>query len=255
MEPFFSLIGPAIRNDRYEGIYNNLSHNNKISFEIVFVGDKKPIEKMPSNFRYIYTKVKPMQCLEIGARDAIGEYIMAIQDDLVFSPEFLNRMHKHIEDNKNNKVLITPRYAKGKKYDDSVLNDKINATYFNKKKKVSPRIGICPAYKKELWNQLGGIDRGFLGCHGVNDLQMRFFEKGYKILDALDCCIYEIIKLKDFVRLIYRSGELDEESFLNSLWTNKRGEVVIKRNSLLCPFKDEDILIKSQGKCDKSQWD
>ena len=57
---FFSLIASAIRSDRYEGIYNNLSLNNKVPFEIVFAGDKPPKKTMPDNFKYIYTKVKPI---------------------------------------------------------------------------------------------------------------------------------------------------------------------------------------------------
>lgn len=252
---FFSLVGPSIRSNLYESFYNNLSLNNKIPFEIVFAGDKKPDKPMPSNFHYIYTKVKPMQCMEISVRRAIGEYVIVVPDDLVFSPEFLNRMYKHIKNNGDKKVIVSPRYSKGKRYDNSILDTEFNEMYFDKNKKGTPMIGICPALKREVWNELGGIDSRFLGTFGGVDLQMRFLEKGYKIYNALDCCVFEIIKIGDFVRLIKRSGEKDENNFLNSLWTDKHGKITNKRNSPLHPFSDKNILVKSQGNKDKSQWD
>ena len=83
-KPVFSLIAPAIRSDFYKRVYDSVSKGNKIPFEIIFVGNNKPKIKMPDNFHYIYSNVKPAQCLEIAARNAQGEYLIPLADDEVF---------------------------------------------------------------------------------------------------------------------------------------------------------------------------
>ena len=74
IQPQFSIIAAAIRDYHYKGFCDNVSKECKVPFEIIFVGDKPPLEPMPSNFHYIYTKVKASQCLEIAARNAKGRF-------------------------------------------------------------------------------------------------------------------------------------------------------------------------------------
>ena len=51
-KPFFSLIGPCIRSDRYKETYDSL-YSEEIPFEMILVGNEKPIQEMPNNFTYI----------------------------------------------------------------------------------------------------------------------------------------------------------------------------------------------------------
>ena len=258
----FSVIASAVRSHFYEEFYNCLNEDNKIPFEIVFAGDSPPKKVMPDNFRYIETGVKPIQCFEITARHSVGEYILMIGDDFLFNKEFLNKMYSHIERNKNEKVIIAPRYNKGSKkikcVDEAVPSKDDNPVFFNKKIKGSPLIGITAALRRDLWHEYGGYDNRFLGVFADCDMRMRFLEKGYKVVTALDCCCFERYRKanpsRDNSNLISRSGERKAQNILDMLWITKKGKISKNRLLPVESFKDKDILVKSQGEVEKSLW-
>ena len=108
-KPFFSIAFSAIRNNLYKRTYDSLSKDCNVPFEIVYAGYSPPTEKMPDNFRYIYTTVKPAQCVEIAARNSSGEFIILASDDISFSDGFLNKAHNwcnRIDSDKSNNVAF-----------------------------------------------------------------------------------------------------------------------------------------------------
>ena len=60
-KPDISIIGTAARPENWLSLYRSLGSDD-VSFEIVFVGPNEPDYELPSNFRFIKSNVKPMQC-------------------------------------------------------------------------------------------------------------------------------------------------------------------------------------------------
>lgn len=245
MSPVFSVLFSAIRHRLYRGFYDSLAAGAKVPFEVIFVGDNPPTEKMPDNFKYIYSKVKPAQCVEIAVRNACGKYILPCADDELFSPNFLNRLYDYTLRLDMDRVLITFRYSfVGVPRDGQLVFDPHILT--------SSFIGLAGCYRRDLWNKLGGIDSRWVGCLCDMDMQMRFYEYGMRPFVTPDCIVEELPspktqeKEKDKLKLYYRCGNSARDLLL-SLWVGKDRNPLKKRLLPIIPFVDRDITIRSQG--------
>jgi GT2 family glycosyltransferase len=247
-KPIFSLIAPAIRSKFYERVYNSISFENDIPFEIIFVGHKNPDKKMPQNFHYVYTKVKPAQSLEIAARNASGDYLIPVSDDLLFSEGFLKNTLKYIEE-KGKDVFITYRLA----INGEMKDDWIHLLSVDKKIEYTP-LGATGVFDRKIWHKLGGIDKGFYYAFSDSDLQLRFRETR-DIFITPDCWINES---RDAHKGSRRASKIismkSERIFFNKFWV-KNNKFVGKRLEKVIPFDDKDILIKNQGRNAKGGWD
>lgn len=246
-KPIFSLIAPAIRSKFYERVYNSISVGHNIPFEIIFVGHKKPDKKMPQNFHYIYTKVKPSQSLEIAARNASGDYLIPVSDDLLFSEGFLKKTLNHME-NKGKDVFITYRLAiNGEMKDDwtYLLSSDKNIKY--------TLLGGSGVFDRKIWHELGGIDKRFYYAFADSDVQLRIRETR-DVFITPDCWINES---RDAHKGSRRASKIinmkSERIFFNKLWV-KNDKFVGKRLEKVIPFDDKDILIKNQGRNTKGGW-
>ena len=162
-KPVFSVCFSAIRNNLYKPFYDSLSKNTTVPFEVIFVGDNPPTEPMPDNFKYIYSKVKPAQCTEIAVRAATGDFILPFSDDEVFSHNFLNRLHNYVNRLDTSKVFITFRYAFQDKLNDEQL-------VFDPDIKTSTVLGVAGCFRRDIWNELGGLDNRWIACYSDMDM-------------------------------------------------------------------------------------
>ena len=241
MQPVFSVVFAAVRYQLYRSFYDSLASGTNVPFEIVFVGNAPPRERMPANFKYITTNVKPAQCVEIAARNAQGKYLLLFSDDEVFSPNFLNRLYDYTLRLDMDKVLITFRYKFSGTMRDAQL-------VFDSDMVTSSFVGLAGCFRRDLWNQLGGVDNRWTGCYGDMDMQMRFYEYGMRPFLTPDCIIEELppsLAPLQKMKLYYRCGD-SSRSLLMSLWT-KDGKPSKKRLLPVASFVDEGIITKSQG--------
>ena len=235
------MISAAYRNWMYKECYDSFVLDSQVPIEFIFVGPNPPTQKMPDNFEYIQTDVKPAQCLEIAARRAKGDYLIAGSDDERFNPNFLNRLYSYIQRMDMHRVFITFRYSVYSQPRDSQLAIHIDIP-------TSSFLGVSGCYRRDLWKQLGGIDRRWVGSYGDIDMQMRFYEYGMNPFLPPDCIIDEVMVNKKIDKkhsLYYRTSNSSRELF-EKLWTNKDGSDR-RRSSLVESFDDKDILIKTQG--------
>jgi len=241
--PVFSVCFSAIRSNLYKSFYDSLSavHGTCPPFEVIFVGDQPPTEPMPDNFKYIYSKVKPAQCTEIAVRHAVGDYILPFSDDETFSHNFLNRLHNYVIRLDTSKVFITFRYSyQGKINDEQLVFDPDILT--------STVLGVAGCFRRDIWNELGGLDNRWIACYSDMDMQMRFFEYGMTPFIAPDCIIGELpqVNPKGNAKLYYRCGNSGRELW-KKLWVDENGMPSKKRLLPVQPFNDNDILTKTQG--------
>lgn len=236
--PKYSFIATAIRDYYYEDAYNNIAKNNKTDFEVIFVGDKKPLKSMPDNFRYIETSVKPAQCLEIAARNAKGDFLMETADDVRYEEGCLERIEYYTNSLDMEKIFISFRYMKKFKI--------IPNLSFNGSDQSSTPIGLGGVFRRDLWNSLGGLDNRFVTSLYDIDMQMRFFEYGMKLFVPNDCIMREIKPHKTELKL-FRKGNITSKTLLHSLWKNPDDTMSKKRLYPVQSFEDKDILLRSQG--------
>ena len=82
-KPIISLYASGARPENWMRLYDSVKYNS-CEFEIVFVGPNIPKIQLPKQFNYIQSFTKPVQCAEIAARNAKGEYLLHCVDDLTF---------------------------------------------------------------------------------------------------------------------------------------------------------------------------
>jgi hypothetical protein len=186
-----SLFGSAVHPELWMRMYNSLS-SNAIPFEIIFVGNNRPKFKLPDNCHFIYSEVKPPQCFEIGIRYATNDLIMPFVDDLVFSEHALDNLYKEFKKLNDDKVILSCRYVlEGKDIAEEVGH--YWADDFN-----SPTMPLAGLMKREMWKQIGGVDRRFTAMFWDLDLAMRVYEIGGRVVLSKNVFAEEMHPQKGF---------------------------------------------------------
>jgi hypothetical protein len=232
-KPYISFIAPAIRSDYYGDFYNFLmATNGCVSFEIIFVGNKPPLNPMPNNFKYIYSEESPSKCLEIAARKAVGEYLIPVSDDCIFSPQFLCSLWSWQKRNNLSECLLTWRHVENGVIDDTLLK-------FNADVKKNMFLGTGGMFNREIWYKLGGIDSRFVfPYNAVVDMQMRFYEYGFYPYSMNICfTINRGIEEKRTDKLCHRSETLTDFELLKILWI-KDNNISTKRLDSVISYLD-----------------
>jgi len=185
MEVKVSLVASANRVEWWKRFYDSCL-GNKISWEVIFVGDKKPIHDLPPNFKHIYATCKPAQCYQIGFWAAQGELISWTADDADYNdpslqcPDSLDRAYNHW-------LKMDERYHHDKKsivafrtVEDGV--DSLNWNHLFLGWKETPMMAPFALIHRDYFlNKLGGYDRRFISGQSENDIVMRVYEDGGRL--------------------------------------------------------------------------
>jgi hypothetical protein len=250
----FSVIAPAIRKENYKRCYHSFYQNSTIPFEMIFVGNNPPTEFIGKNFKYIYSTVKPAQCVEIAARTAQGDYLIHIVDDIVFSENFLDTIYKEINEIDTNYSILSfalyPPYVEGcqPKIWKTIKTD----NYYG------VEIPSCACIPTTLWKELGGIDNKFINSYFAIDLYLRCWEKGmiFKFSKSYIREIYPKLSQEEAdyynKNSLFRKYENYSSSLLDFLWLRSNFRVSKKRLCTVDSFDDKDILTVTQG--EKGEW-
>lgn len=242
-KPVISLICSAIRTKLWLRFYERLA-DNETPFEIVFIGPKKPDFQLPENFKYIYSDVKPEQCLEAASRMAEGEYLLPAPDDVQYSDHALDRLLDAFLKAKNDLIVV------------SMINRKAQMQS-NEHRFIStdPNSPLMPFFsgvvKKSVWRGLGGLDCRFVSSHGATDMTLRILEIGGSVVYVDDVFVDEIVK--GGPRLWVTYGRKLDYPFMMRLWSKRgwrhgfRRRFSKVRRDILHPYKDDGILDASQG--------
>ncbi len=247
-EPKLSIIGSAVRVDRWLAMHGAISAFNKTPFEIVFVGDVKPTFDLPDNLRYIYSTVKPVQCMEIAARNAKGQYLCDTADDLTFSKGFFDRLVREMDGVKGLDTILVPMLAlrRGKQL-------RVKGLTINKRDKHSPLIGMITFVKSKTWHSLGGMDRNFIAGWHNHDLKLRLRARGGKLIPMRDVIAVESVD-GDCVPVLRYVSSGQDQAYLLSCWYIKK-KLSERRLKEFEPFVDENLLTVTQGTRDvQGKW-
>lgn len=239
IKPDISIVASAHRPQNWMDLYKSIGDNH-VEFELIFVGPNPPDYQLPKNFRFIQSPVKPTQCLEIAFRNASADLVMNIADDCAFkTPSPLDRLYKMYKSYDNDKIILSCRYMlNGQEQSTSCMHfftDDIN----------SPVVPLSGLMSRSLFNDIGGIDRNFIGIMWDLDVAMRVYVLGGEVV------ISDVFLDEDKGKSTAGSvlcGEFwrHDRGLLENLWV-KNGKVNFSRAKPVESFSDLNILRASQG--------
>lgn len=226
-----SLCASAIRVKWWMQFYESLLNNNT-SFEIIFVGNVKPIHNLPRNFYYIHSEECPAKCYQIAFNNAKGELINWTADDVEYSSGALDIAYKCYKELNNSKIIIAFNCIENGS--PTSLGHRLSNEY---SPQMAP-IGMC---NSNLLKQLGGYDKRFICGQAENDLVMRIYEIGGGLL----LCNLAVVNIehnkKHRGKSIFRTEDgfpyhKQDREFLEKCWIKQNGTVSNKRLIEFEPF-------------------
>ena len=117
-----SIIIPGIRPDKWANLVKSIASGCKLNtYEIIFVGPYKPKFRLPENFIFKQSGVKPIQCQEAASRLARGEYLLSTGDDIRYSEGAVDKLYEAICKENNDLAIASLFYYKRTKVE--VLKD------------------------------------------------------------------------------------------------------------------------------------
>jgi len=268
--PTVSVFCSAIRTKKWMRLYKSLT-KNETPFEIIFVGDRKPKFKLPPNFRFIYSRVKPAQCCHIAISSARGKFIMLAQDDLVFGKKALDKVVARL-DKSGDDTIACPAYYTYRKWKDR--KKRIRTDFFGQGNLDHPILTVAPMMTKDLWNKVGGIDKRFVCSYWDCDVTMRVHEMGGNVVveESAECIeikekrnhsVMPSDPVTEDIRLFYSLWIVHKDKPNKRYTPDNRVKVKSYRNNPYIPVRTrsapvdpivdrKDILTKSQGP--KYKW-
>ena len=251
MEPIISILGSAARPNLWLDWYRSIG-DNQVSFEVIFVGPNKPDFQLPDNFYFIESYVKPSQCIEIAARNASGECIIHIGDDMFFeSPNPLDTLYTNFLSYNAEKLMLSCRLRCSNAKDRIKTYDK--AIHFPRG--ATTEDVVMPAgflMYSSYYKYLGGADINFIAIYFDVDLCLRVIEDG-GITKLSDIYTVEHVFRCDTTKSLYAAYHIiDREITLKRLWPMFNIHTEFKRSAILEPYIDTNILTESQGP--KGRW-
>lgn len=226
--PKISIIAPAYRTAMWMRVYNSMGHND-VSFELIFVGPNEPKFKLPDNFRFIKSNVKPVQCAEIAIRNTKADLIMNIADDMEFKTERpLDKLYNTYKSYNDDKLILSCLF---------------NSPEYHLYPQGCPTAAYMPVaglMSKKLYRDVGGADRNFMIVNWDLDVVMRI------------CTLGGYIVLSDVRIVEFASGgtgwNIYDKQLLQDLWLIDiiDGKIHYNRTRPVEPFSNDKILEESQ---------
>lgn len=187
MQTVMSFIASSVRPHLWAACFESLA-GNSMPFEVIFAGNVdeetvKPFLVKYPFFRYIRTgNIKPAQCYEATRRAAQGEYTIWIADDCEFSKEFVKEVSSAANALPNNSILSV-------KTNENGLHNNLDDHRFFERNRNTPLMAPLGVINTELLNQMGGFDYRYICGQYENDVSMRIWAMGGKVVKFEDACV------------------------------------------------------------------
>lgn len=153
------------------------SIKTNLNMEIIFVGPinvlaDRPV--LPFSYNFIVSKVKPVQCWQIGMHHARGETVGLVADDERFLPYSWDEAYAKYKQANNYKTIVSLNWWEPANQDnlnrfaDRNPNIKtIGSSSWYNFKPLLLRFGFqlpngCSVMSRKFFNELGGYDRKFI---------------------------------------------------------------------------------------------
>lgn len=192
-----SIVMPAFRQDRWEGLYNSIEKSFHGEWELIIVGPYKPLFEKP-NMLWIEDWGAPGRCCQIGLFASTGDYVTFTWDDAIYRDGMLDKAFDIIKGyNFNPKIAVISKFIEGPTVHEWALADSFSLIDTHNDARL-PSIPINylvqntgMTARSELM-EIGGIDCQFyIMALSVLDLSIRLQANGVKMIlqqgVVLDC--------------------------------------------------------------------
>jgi hypothetical protein len=199
-KPELSIVLPAIRQERWDAVYDSIVEATKRSFELIICSPLPLTAKLQAlpNVKYVKDLGSPMRASNIAAMLAEGKLITWIADDAILLPESLDKnidlLYAMGEGHKN---VVMIKYFEGK---NGTTKPELPDSYFyiNNSGNASPHLDSSwvlfnhVIMYRQFFDELGGWDCSFEACPmGHNDFAVRAQAIGAEVkispYPCLDC--------------------------------------------------------------------
>lgn len=239
-----SICSSAIRVKDWQKFYDCVA-DTKIPFEIVFAGPKSPTFKLPDNFRFIHTPVKPAQCYHLTYLNARGQVIMSTADDAEYGANAIDLAYDFFM-RKENRLLMSGF----RQFEDGTETTEVHHYVDEDGKRIiaSP----FPVFFRETYFRLGGADRRYITGQWENDFSFRLLNAG----GSIEICMDAIIRVKHREKHEDGSKVRDywpgESKLLADTWFYPDRRFRRIPTSPLEPYGEGNLITQSQG--NKGEW-
>jgi hypothetical protein len=167
--PQISLICPTARG--WENLQRAISTiRTKLDIEIIFVGPRNYIPDpslIPFPYRFIESKVKPVQCLQIGMVLAKGETVGLFGDDSMFSEFAWDEIYEIYKQSNDYKTIVSMNWWEHRRnYKGLVMFGPIQLPTG------------CSVMSRKFFMELGGYDKTFIKRQADMDVFIRAVANG-----------------------------------------------------------------------------
>ncbi|MDC3067735.1 hypothetical protein OA005_00565 [Paracoccaceae bacterium] len=240
-KPTISVVSTAYRPQNWMNVYRSLNKNEIVDADFIFVGPNTPQFNLPQNFKFIRSKVKPAQCLEIAYRHSSSDYTLNIADDVVFKEDCpLDKLYNKYQSYKTDKIIVSPVYQ----MDDKLIE--LEKLVLNQEDPSSPAMPVGSFMSRKLYNELGGIDKNFMAVMYDLDIALRVYSIGGRVVFSEEVTAYEDRVVASAGGSLCVDYASIDKNYLHSIW-EKRADGTYKRKKKVESFSNKDITLYSQG--------
>jgi hypothetical protein len=262
-----SLFASAIRPHLWQSLFDSLKGTTE-DVEIVFAGNVEKVLafNLPDkvSFRYILTKnIKPAQIYEVARRECKGELISWTADDAEFPNDFLGKAYRFFKSRCEYKDIMSTQTREN--YGTWQMCD-ISCHKFFAASGKAPKMCPMGIMNREYLNFLGGIDRRYVCGQWDNDIVMRAYGQGSKVIH-FDEAYIELDHLGKHDKRWGVSGDRPfgkayyfDRKILEGSW-GERGQMnynefpnFTRYDTGFEPFEDVDLKTKSQSNNIPNLW-
>ena len=211
-KPLVTITIPCFNAVEYTKIcLESLVRYSDIPFELILVnngsadGTKKYFDCVKKHLKSSFLKKLTVinykenkgvpHALNLGVALSSTEYFIYVNNDVVFSPNWLSKLYYAASNSAKNIAVIGTMFNNVKpKFALSDINKTAKAVEIAnyRKTEYAPTVhGLCMTVKKEVFNDIGMFDEKFFPCFG-EDIEFcdRAKKAGYKLLLAKDVFVY-----------------------------------------------------------------
>ena len=241
------FAGPKnMKNIKYEGLKGISLDNGELQHEEPICKNIEYADiKWPKNFTYIQTaNIKPAQCYQVALNYCKGETISWVADDCEFSDNLYNNAYLYWKSLKQDKAALSIQTIEdGIKYN---MHDHSFIGF----SRTTPLMAPVVLMSRQVCIDTGGFDRRFVAGQYENAKIMDLYEVGGCVLIFKDGEVYIDHIKKHKNEHSFRAGYTKDRAVLESIW-GKAGTGRLLEHE---PYKEKDLLVKSQSNNNPAIW-
>lgn len=246
-----SLFASSIRPKLYQDFFDSLE-GTSVKYEVVFAGDcELELINPYIGFTYIETgDIKPAQCYEIARRACIGEVVVWVADDCEFNGDIIGKAYKYWKQQNDEKLILSLQTKEADAFNGNMHLCPMEVHSFFGGRPETPLMAPIGMMSREYLQFLGGFDNRYICGQYENDIVMRAYQNGseVQVFGDKDCNVEIDHHAKHGGPRAFHDYYPIDREVLQDSWALGAKTVSAYQLDNFEPYKNKDILTKSQGK-------